>query len=169
MIATFCISLSRGVLNDEKVGTVKIAGQENVSRVYPIFFCRIRNGVTRPRRIPKGNYGLVTTVGTTFYAITRLCFTAGALTHLLVADMRRVSFYYTRRHLFDNVVTDHYERPSCFSGREQNTSSSSILSVHCRKRTRRTPARKITDNERTNSCFVSHACGMHHPLGVNRN
>lgn len=71
-------------LNDEKVGAVKIAGQENVSRVYPVFFspCHVRNGVMRPRRIPQANYGLVTTVGTTFYAITRLCFTAGALTHL---------------------------------------------------------------------------------------
>lgn len=107
-IATFAIARC---LNDEKVGAVKIAGQENVSPVYPFFFCRIRNGVMRPRRIPKGNYGLVTTVGTTFYAITRLCFTAGALTHLPRADMRRVPFYYAET----SFRRRHYKRQVVFS------------------------------------------------------
>jgi len=57
----------------------------------------------RPRRIPKGNYGLVTTVGTTFYVIIRLCFTADALTHL-PDRMRDVYRFITRRHLF--VITN---------------------------------------------------------------
>jgi len=116
-------------LNDEKVGAVKIAGQENVSRVYPFFFFfyHIRNGVLRPPRIPKGNYSLVTTVGTTFYAITRLCFTAGALTHLpgLICDVYR---FITRRHLFDNVVTDYHEQRPVFVGKIW--ARPPILSIH---------------------------------------
>lgn len=148
-------------LNDEKVGPVKIAGQENVSCVYPFFFFspHIRNGVIRPRRIPKGNYGLVTTVGTTFYAITRLCFTAGALTHLPgLMCATCVSLYYAETSLFDNVVTEHYERRRVFAGKTRARHRYHPL-LH-RKRDK--AARKSQITERTNSCSVSHAHGMHH-------
>jgi len=77
--------------------------------MYPFFFAA--NGVMRPRRIPNGNYGLVATVGTTFYAITRLCFTVGALTHLLLRDVRR----FTTAYLFDNFAVDRYKRRRVFS------------------------------------------------------
>lgn len=159
MITAFRISLSRGCLNDEKVGAVKIAGQENVSRVYPIFFfpTPVRNGVMRPRRIPKANYRLVTTVGTTFYAITRLCFTAGALTHLpgLITGAIRVSLHYaetfsSRRHRRYSVI-----RPttSCFSARETRELSSSISAAHIVARGK--SRKKITDNERYQFSFFA--------------
>lgn len=133
------------------------------------FLCHVRNGVMRPRRIPKGNYGLVTTVGTTFYAITRLCFTAGALTHLPEL-MRDVYRFVTRgrTHLFDDVVTDHYQPTSCFRW-EKHELVIDIVALELLRR-KDTVARKSRITRVYEfSFFVPHACGMHHPPGVNRN
>lgn len=107
-------------------------------------------GVMCPRRIPKANYGLVTTVGATFYAITRLRFTAGALTHLpgLMCDVYR--FNYADTHLFDNVVTRSLPT-TLFFRREKHGLVNDVVAHCCKGEGRR--REKITANECTNSCF----------------
>jgi len=126
-------------LNDEKVGAVKIAGQENVSRVYPFFFFlphpkrRYASSANSKRELQPGhdsrNY-ILRDNSIMFH---------GWCTHALArVDMRRVSFYYTetsfrqRRYWLSRTT-------SCF---RKNLNSSPILSIHHLQK-----GRKITSEE----------------------
>lgn len=125
-ITTFCISLSRRSLNDEKVGTLKSLDGKMYRACIRFFFFstaskrRYASSADSERELWPGRDSLG---GTTFYAITRLCFTAGGAHALLFDEHVCVCVCaYTMNILFDyatsfrhDVVTDHYTNDKTYT------------------------------------------------------